>query len=124
LAYIAQILRPRETPGELAVTPVACEPRARTTASEGPMKPSALIRACSAAILSLASACGAEPGEHEIKLGSAQAAALASGVIVNGIQWADAAGTPIQPMAAASSRTARSITGSARAGMRTSRSRR
>ncbi len=59
------------------------------------MKPSAFLRACSAAILCLLSACGAELADRDVELGSSASPALASGVIVNGLQWADIAGDPI-----------------------------
>jgi hypothetical protein len=53
---------------------------------------------CGVAVVSLAiisSACGTElPGE-DAELGSSTSAALVSGVIVNGLQWADTAGNPI-----------------------------
>jgi hypothetical protein len=50
--------------------------------------------ALGAAVLSLVLACGAERAD-EVELGTSDSAALASGVIVNGLQWADTAGNPI-----------------------------
>jgi hypothetical protein len=41
------------------------------------------------------SACGTELAGEDAELGSSTSAALASGVLVNGLQWADTAGNPI-----------------------------